>query len=309
MIEGVLSLIFLMAIILVWILSLIFSTNENRHKWHVYLDKKEEKKEKQHELRCIKVMRGKIGATKNEFEVYESVFKCLYDLKTTNDKAYTKLREIDPYVAGKKGALVDLRDSLDNTINNLMKLLSANEAREGMNLGKYLHLFDSVSKEINSLYLTVSQFDKKYNNILSLDLETEHKRKIQNVLEDNIAIINRHYENIADVFRKEKKRENNIASRQLQEIVSGEVKHPKSERKIKKEVSSGPTHKVKYSYTNKKSANEDIQHSVLQQPMHNVYHSHSSSSHCNSSSSYDNSSNYDHSSSYDSGSSGGGCDY
>ncbi|WP_350303301.1 hypothetical protein [Bacillus pumilus] len=308
MIEGVLWMIFFVVIILVWILSFIFSDNENIYKLNDYLDKKKEKKEKQHELRCIKIMMGKIGATKNEFEVYENVFKCLDDLKTTNDKAYTKLREIDPYVAGKKGALVDLRDNLDNTINNLMKLLSANETRNGMNLGKYLHLFDSVSKEFNSLYLTVSQFEKKYNNILSLDLETEHKHKIQNVLEDNISTINRHYEKIAGVFRKEKKRENNIVSSQLQEIVSGEVKHPKSERKIKKEVSSGPTHKVKYSYTNKKSANEDIQHTVLQQPMHNVYHSHSSSSHCNSSSSYDNSSNYDHSSSYDSGSSGGGCD-
>ncbi|MGM0817486.1 MAG: hypothetical protein ACQEUO_18620 [Bacillota bacterium] len=309
MIEGVLWMFFLVVIILAWILSFIFSADENRYKLYVYLDKKKEKKEKQHELRCIKIMKEKIGATKNEFEVYENVFKCLYDLKTTNDKAYTKLCVISPYVAGKKGALVDLRDKLDNIINNLMKLLSANEAREGMNLGKYLHLFDSVSKEINSLYLTVSEFDKKYNNILSLDLETEHKRKIQNVLEDNIAIINRHYENIADVFRKEKKRENNIVSRQLQEIVSGEVKHTKSERKIKKEVSSGSTDKVKYGYTNKKSANEDIQHTVLQQPMHNVYHSHSSSSHCNSSSSYDNSSNYDHSSSYDSGSSGSGCDF
>ena len=146
------------------------------------------------------------------------------------------------------------------------------------------------------------------SNILSLDLETEHKRKIQCVLEDNISTINRHYEKIASVFRKEKKRENNIVSSQLQEIVSGEVKHPKSERKIKKEVSSGPTQKVKYGYTNKKSANEDFQHTVLEQSIHNIYQSHSSSSHCNSSSSYDNSSNYDHSSSYDSGSSGGGCD-
>ncbi|AMM99610.1 hypothetical protein UP12_19600 (plasmid) [Bacillus pumilus] len=83
---------------------------------------------------------------------------------------------------------------------------------------------------------------------------------------------------------------------------------PTSERKIRKENSSGPKNKVKYGYTNKKSTNEDIQHSVLQQPIHNVYHSNSSSSHCNSSSSYDNSSNHGHSSSYDSGSSGGGCD-
>ncbi|QNP18331.1 hypothetical protein H9S87_18785 (plasmid) [Bacillus pumilus] len=85
--------------------------------------------------------------------------------------------------------------------------------------------------------------------------------------------------------------------------------HPKSRNKAKKEVYSGPKHKVSYAYRNKKSADEDMQHTVGQQSNLNVYHSHTSSSDCNSSSSYDNSSNHNHSSSYDSGTSGSGCDF